>query len=84
MAVRIDLRIAQNGRDAILETLRDEVLQALRFVVNLVPGVLQDIMQEKFQETVMTHQLPGAMFPCRRQTNSMMLFVLDQRRALNG
>lgn len=40
MAVWIALRIAQFGRDSVLELLRYEVLQTLGFFVDLIPSVV--------------------------------------------
>jgi hypothetical protein len=49
MAVRIERRIAQDSCHAILKSFGNEVLEAFGFVVHLVPGVFENIVQEKFQ-----------------------------------
>ena len=46
VAMRIDFRIAQDGRYAIFEALGDEVLQAFGFFVDFVPRILQNVVQE--------------------------------------
>ena len=51
--MRIDLRIAEFRCDSVFELLRYEMLQALRFFVNFVPSVVQEVVQKPFQETVM-------------------------------
>ena len=63
MAVRIRLGIAQLGRHAIFEFLRNEVLQALGFFVNFVPGVVQDIVQEAFEQAVMAENFKARILP---------------------
>ena len=44
--MRVDFGITENAGNAIFKTLGDEVFQALRFLVNLIPRVLQNIVKE--------------------------------------
>ena len=37
MPVRVDFRIAENRRNPIFKTLRDDVFQAVRFLMHFVP-----------------------------------------------
>jgi len=60
------------------------MLQTLGLIVDLIPGVLEDVVQEQLQEAVMTHKLPSAAFPGRGQANSAMLLILNQRWTLAG
>ena len=49
MPVRIDLRIAENRRDPIFKPLRDEVFQPFRLIVNFIPRVVEEIVEETLQ-----------------------------------
>ena len=52
MHVRIDFWIAEDRRDPIFKSLRDEVFKPFCFLVHFVPGVLQNVMKKQFQQTV--------------------------------
>ena len=80
--VRIGFRVAQFRGDPVFQSLRDEVLQPFRLIVNLVPRVVEDIMEEALQQTVVAKNLQGAHLPRWRQTHAMMLFVFHERRLL--
>ena len=82
MAMWIEFRVTQDRRHAIFETLGNEVLQTLGFLVNLIPGILQHIVEEQFEEAMMPHQLPGPPFACSSQPDTAMFFIQDQRRPL--
>jgi hypothetical protein len=49
VAVWIDSRVAQDRRYAILESFRNKMLQTIGLFVHLVPRIVQDVVQEKFQ-----------------------------------
>ncbi len=77
VAVRVKLGISQNRGNPILEALRDEVLQALGFVVDLVPGVLENVVQEELQQAMVPNQLPSPALSRRGQTCAVVLLVMD-------
>ena len=79
MTVRIERRIAQNSRHAILESFRNKMLQTVGLFVHFVPRILQDIVQEKFQQAMVPHEFPTAPLARRRKAHSVMLLVDDQR-----
>ena len=49
MPMRIDLGVAKNCGHAIFKTLGNEVLQTLRLIVDLVPGVFEDVVQKQLK-----------------------------------
>ena len=78
----IGLRIPQFGCDAIFQPLRDEMFQPFRLLVNLVPRVVEEIMEEALQQTMMAKNFQSSHLPGRRQTHAVMLFVLHEGRLL--
>ena len=78
MPMRVDFRIAENGGDPIFKTLGDEVFQPLRFLVDFIPGVLQNIVKEEFQQAVMADELPGAAFSDGGKPNTPVLLIDDE------
>jgi len=57
MPVWISFRIPQFRGDPVFKRLGDEVLQPFRFIVNLVPRIVQEIVEETFQQTVVPTNL---------------------------
>ncbi len=51
--MRIDVWVAKLGRDPVLQTFRDVVLKTFRLVMNFIPGKIQHIMKETFEQTMM-------------------------------
>ena len=82
--VRIDLGIAQNGRYPVFESLRNEMLQPLSFLVDFVPRVLKNIVQKQLEQPVMADQFPSPSLARGGQSNTVMLLVQNQRRPLQG
>ncbi len=82
MPVRIGLRIAQFRGDAIFQTLRNEMFQPFRFLVDLVPRIVQEIVEEALQQTMMAKNLQRAHLSRRRQKHAMMLLVFHKRGLL--
>ena len=82
MAMRVCLRIAQFRRDTLLQTLGYEMLQPFRLVVDLIPGIIQKVMQETLQQTVVAQNFQGAHLSSGRQTHAVMLFILHMGRLL--
>ena len=84
MAMRIEIRIAEPGRDPVLQTLRNVVFKPLRLVMHLVPREIQNVMQESLDQPVMSLDLERPPFACLRQPNAVVLFVSDERWLLTG
>jgi len=82
VAMRVDLRVAQDRGDAIFKALRDEVFQSLRFLVHLVPGVLQNIVKKEFEQSVMADEFPRAAFSRCRQANTPVFLIHNESRPL--
>ena len=64
MTVWIHFRIAKQRCHSVLETLGNEVLQSFGFLMHLIPGVLEHVVKEQFQQTMVPHEFPGAALPC--------------------
>ena len=82
MPVRIEFRIAENRRDPIFKSLRDEVFEPFCFLVHFVPGVLQNVVQKQFEQTMVPDQFPGPPFARRSEPNTSVFFIQNQGRAL--
>jgi len=54
------------------------MLQALGFIVNLVPRVVEQIVEETLQQTMVAKDLQSPHLPGRRQTRAVMLFVFHE------
>ena len=65
MPVRIELRTAQLYCDALFEPFRDEMFEALRFLVNLFERVVQHLVEECFDEAMMAQHLKSPSLACR-------------------
>ena len=77
VAMRVKLRVTHLGRDPLLELLRDEVFQALRLLMYFVPGVPKNIMEKRFHQAVMTHNLPRPQLSRIGQVHAVVLLVAD-------
>lgn len=60
------------------------MLETFRFLVHLIPGILEDIVQKKFEQPVMAYDFPAATFAGRGEPHAAMLFVQHQRRLLRS
>ena len=78
VAVGIDPRITQPRGDAIFQAFRNVVFQALGFLMHLVPGVIEDVMEKTLEQTVVADHLEGATPSGRAESYSAMLFVGDE------
>ena len=58
------------------------MFQPFRLFVNLVPRVVEEIMEETLQQTVVAKNLQGSHLAGRRQTHAVVLFVFHERRLL--
>ena len=66
MSVRIELWMAQLCCNSRFKSFGDEVFKAFRFVMHLVPGVIEDLMQECLDQAMMPHDLKSSLSPCLR------------------
>ena len=76
--MRINVRVAKPGRDPVLQAFRDIVLKAFRLIMNFIPGKIEHIMKESFQQTMMAQDLCRPALPHLRQAHAMVLLVLDK------
>ena len=60
------------------------MLQPFCLIVNLVPRVVEYIMEEALQQTMVAKNLQGSHLPTCRQTHAMMLFVFHEWRLLRS
>lgn len=58
------------------------MFQPFRLIVNLVPRVVEEIMEETLQQAVMAKNFQSAPLSGRRQTHAAMFFVFHKRRLL--
>ena len=79
MAMRVGSRIPQLRRNPLLERFRDEVLQPLGFIVQLINGVIEDLKEKRFDQPMMPHNLQGASSPGTRQRHAVASFIVHQR-----
>ncbi|SRR5579864_8639780 len=82
--MRVCFWIAQFRRDAIFQPLRDVVFQPFRLIVNLVPRVVEEIMEETLQQAVVTENLQSAHLARGSQPYSVVFLVLHKRRFLRS
>src|SRR5690348_10480523 len=78
MPVRVQLRPPEQLEDPGLHSLGDEVLEALRLVVDLVPGIAENLDQEHLQEPVVPNQLQGDLPAFTRQLLAAVAVALDE------
>jgi len=60
------------------------MFQSFGLVVNLVPGIVQELMKKTLQQTVVAKNLQSAHLPGCCQTRTMVLFVFHERRLLRS
>ena len=82
--MRINVWVAKLRRDPVLQAFRDVVLQALRLIMNFIPGKIEHIMKESFEQTMMAQDLCSPTLSHRRKDNATVFFVLDKRWPLTG
>ena len=79
VAVGVEAGVAEFGGDALLESLGDEMLEALGFVVDLFEGVIEDLEEKGFKETMVAENFEGAFAAGRGETHTAMQLVVDGR-----
>ena len=60
VAVGVEFGMAEFGGDALFEALGDEMLEALGFRVDFFDGVIEQFVEEGFDEAVVAEDLEGA------------------------
>ena len=75
MPVRIDLRIAEDRRDPIFKSFRDEVLQPFCLFMHFIPRVLQNVVKKQFQQTMVPDQFPRPPFASRSEPDTSVFFI---------
>src|SRR5262249_34072801 len=78
VAVRVELRTAEELEDALLHPLRDHVLETLRLLMDLVERVAQHPDQEHLEQAVMPDQLEGHLPSFTGELLAAVAVVLDQ------
>ena len=61
--MRINVWVAKLGRDPVLQAFRDVVLKTFRLVMNFIPGKIEHIMKESFEQTMMAQDLCSPALP---------------------
>lgn len=54
MSVGVEFRVSENCSDTVFKLLGNEMFKPLSLFVNLVPRILEDLVQEQFQETMVS------------------------------
>ena len=78
VAVRVERRVAELGRDQLLELLGDDVLEHLGLGVDAVPGHLQRLGEEQLDQPVVADHLERDPAPVGGQAHAAVGVVLDQ------
>ena len=82
MPVRVEFGIAQYRRYTIFKALRNEVFKTFGLVMNFIPRILQHVMQEQFEQTMMPDQFPRSPFARRREPDTSVFFIKNKCRTL--
>lgn len=80
MPVRVDIGIAQLGGYPVLQSLGNKVLQPFGFFVHLIPRIIQEVVEESFEQPMMPHNFERPMLPSRRKKHAVMLLIQDPGR----
>ena len=60
------------------------MLQALGFVVDFIPGKIEHVVKETFQQAMVAQNFQGSALSEFGEADTVMLFVLHKGRALVG
>lgn len=74
----IELWVPKFISDAFLEALRDEVLQAFGFIVNLVDGIVENLIEKGLNQSMVADNLQRASLASAGETNPIMSLVIDK------
>jgi hypothetical protein len=83
VAVRIEFRVAELCGDALFEPFGDEVLEAFCFLVDLVPWIAEDLVEEGLDETMVADDFEGALATGLGEFDAMV-FAVDHHGGLGG
>jgi hypothetical protein len=84
VAMRIELGVAELGGDALFEALRDEMFEAFGLLMHLVPGIVEDLMEESFDEAMVANDLESSLLSGFGERYAVVLLVDDKWRLLRG
>ncbi len=62
VTVGVEVGMAKFGGDAFFKAFGDEVFEALGFLVDLVPGVAEDLVEKGFEQAMVADDLESAFF----------------------
>jgi len=71
--------IAERLRNELLEILGDDVLQAIRLLMDLIPGEAEFLMQIQLKQPVVADDHEGDALTGRGEGDAAVLAILDQR-----
>jgi len=72
--------IAERLRNALLEILGDDVLQAIRLLMDLIAGEAEFLMQIQLKQPVVADDLEGDALTGLGEGDAAVLAILDQQR----
>src|SRR5271168_454614 len=84
MSVRVCFGIAEFGGNPILEFFGDEMLQTLGLFMDFVPRIIENVVQEAFEQPVVANHFQSASPAGWRKTHTVVLFVTHEGGALPG
>lgn len=84
MSVRICFGITQLGGNPILQFFGDEMLQTLGLFMDFVPLIIENVVQEAFEQAVVANHFQSASSAGWRKTHAMVLFITHEGGALAG
>ena len=82
MSVWICFGVTQLRGDTILKLFGDKMLQALRLLMDVLPGIIENVMKEAFEQPMMANNLQSTLFSARRKPYAVVLLVAHEGRAL--
>jgi len=84
VAVRVGVGMAEFFGDAGLEVFGDEVLQALGLIVQLFDRVVEDFVEERFDEAMVPDDFECAAAAHGGEANTFAALVVEQGRLRSG
>lgn len=82
--VRVGGGLAEKGGDALFELFADEVLEALGFVVELFDGVVEDFVEEGFEQAMVADDFERAAAAAGGEDHAAVALIAEQRLRLRG
>ncbi len=78
MPVRVCFRITQLGGNAVLKLFGDEMLQSLRFFMNLVPRIVEHVVKEAFEQAMVANHFQCTPSTSCRKAYPAVLLITDE------